>query len=133
MSNGKIRVPLVGVSSLLVIFSVLVLTVFSMISLSSSLASKRINDASLEAMRDYYRADTEAEEIFAALKQGDMPSGVTAEGDIYKYSCVISDTQRLEVEIKKTDTGWDIMRWKPVSAVDWQEQQETFWSGEGIS
>jgi len=132
MSNDKIKVPLVGVSTLLVIFSVLVLTVFSMISLSSSMASKRINDAALSTIQEYYKADTEAEEIFASIKLGDVPDSVIAEGDTYRYSCIISDNQRLDVEIKKVEDGWDILQWRSVSTAVWEEQGETFWNGESI-
>ena len=88
----------VGGSSLLVIFAVLCLAVFAVLSLSSVRAEGRLSTASAEAVRAYYAADCEAEEILAQLRAGIVPSGVIAEDNRYRYECTVSDTQKLVVE-----------------------------------
>ena len=55
--------PVVGGSSLLVIFAVLCLTVFTLLALSTVRADNRLSDASVKAVSDYYAADMEAEII----------------------------------------------------------------------
>ena len=60
----------VGGSSLLVIFAVLCLTVFALLSLSSVQAERRLADAATQAVVDYHEADLRAEEILARLNGG---------------------------------------------------------------
>ncbi len=112
--------PVVGGSSLLVIFAVLCLTVFALLSLSSVQANGRLGDAAAQAVTDYYRADAQAESILAQLRQGLLPDGVTVEGAVYSYSCPISETQDLTVAVYLTATDYTILRWQSVSTAQWQ-------------
>ena len=109
--------PAVGGISLLVVFAVLCLTVFALLSLATVRADSRLADASVQAVSDYYAADRAAQEILARLRAGDVPEGVSIQGDIYVYACPISDTQSLEVEVELTlDGGYTVLRWQAVSA-----------------
>ena len=103
--------PAVGGSSLLVIFAVLCLTVFALLGLSSVQASGRLSDASAQAVSAYYTADCQAEEILAALRQGEVPEGVRQEENgVYAYTCPISDTQALEVRVRVDGGTWTVLR-----------------------
>lgn len=120
----------VGGSSLLVIFVILCLTVFAVLSLSSVRADGRLSVASAEAVRAYYGADCEAEEILAQLRAGTVPDGVTAEGNRYRYECAVSDTQKLVVEAEVTGENYRILRWTTESAGQWQAEDELHvWDG----
>lgn len=122
--------PAVGGSSLLVIFAVLCLTVFALLSLSTVRADGRLSDASAEAVANYYAADCQAEEILARLRAGELPGGVTVDGDTYAYTCPISDTQALEVEVRLEGTAWTVLRWQAVSVTDWQADDSLqLWDG----
>ena len=112
--------PAVGGSSLLVIFAVLCLTVFAMLALSTVQANGRLSDASAEAVTSYYAADVQAEAILAQLRAGQVPEDVTVTGEIYTYTCPISDTQALEVEVRVNGTDYEVLRWQSVSTADWQ-------------
>lgn len=130
---------MIGGSSLLVIFAVLSLTVFALLSLNTVLADKRLVDASAEAVTAYYEADCRAEEIFAQLRSAaeqeetksgtspELPQGVICEGDIYQYTCPISDTQTLYVTLKKDGQNWIILRWQAVARAVLQETQPKLW------
>ena len=72
--------PVVGGSSLLVIFSVLCLTVFALLCLAQVQAGGRLSKASAEAVAAYYRADAQAQEILAHLRSGRIPQGVSVNG-----------------------------------------------------
>lgn len=123
--------PAVGGSSLLVIFAVLCLTVFALLSLTTVRASGRLSEASAGAVSGYYAADTAAEVILARLRAGELPQGVTADGQVYAYVCPISDTQVLSVEVQLTGERYDILRWQVVSTGEWQaESGLSVWSGE---
>lgn len=115
----QFSMPVVGGTSLLIVFAVLCLMVFALLTLSTVQADGRLSDASLKAATDYYAADTEAETIYAQLRQGTVPTGVKVEGDLYTYQCEISETQTLSVRLQKSEAGWRVLQWKAVSTIEW--------------
>ena len=123
--------PITGGSSLLVIFAVLCLTIFALLALSTVQANGRLAQASAESVTAYYQADCRAEEVFALLRQGEVPHGVTLDHDICSYTCPISETQELQVEVTYTDTGWQVLRWQAVSTAPWPEEDRRLdlWDG----
>ena len=122
--------PAVGGSCLLVIFAVLCLTVFALLSLSTVQANGRLADASVAAVSAYYQADCQAESVLARLRSGQVPEGVAADGDTYTYTCPISDTQSLEVRVRLEGDSWTVLRWQAVSTVEWEaEDSLDLWSG----
>lgn len=130
--------PAAGGSSLLVIFAVLCLTVFALLSLSTVQANGRLADASAEAASAYYAADCQAEEILARLRGGELPENVVKrhgpDGDTYFYTCPVSDTQLLEVEVRLRGADWTVLRWQTVSTADWQaENTLDLWDGDPVA
>ena len=122
--------PAVGGSCLLVIFAVLCLTVFALLSLSTVQANGHMADASVAAVSAYYQADCQAEAVLARLRSGQVPEGVAADGDTYTYTCPISDTQSLEVRVRLEGDSWTVLRWQAVSTVEWEaEDSLDLWSG----
>ena len=125
-----------GAASLLVIFSVLCLTVFALLSLSTVLASHRLGEKNAAAVSGYYEADAEANRILAALRAGEVPEGVRQVllsgefGDYFEYECRISETQVLQVVVTITPPGpegaggWSIQRWQVRSTLDWEPSPE---------
>lgn len=127
----RFSAPAVGGSSLLTIFAVLCLSVFALLSLSTAQAEQRMADASAQAVSAYYEADCLAEEIFARLRGGEAVPGVREEADIYTYSCPISESQTLMVELRNTGGSWEVLRWQAVAAA--QEAGDgslSVWDGE---
>ena len=133
-SHRQFRPPMVGGSSLLVIFAVLCLTIFTLLTLSTVQANARLSEASIRSVTDYYEADHQAELIFAELRSGHVPDQVQctdvlettypgqplSAGWIYSYSCPISDTQDLLVQLHLDQGVWTILRWQAVSTVTYQ-------------
>lgn len=121
MADKRRSSPLmVGASSLLVIFSVLCLTVFALLSVSTVQANRRLSENAAAAVEGYYAADCAAEEILARLRAGERPEGVSEENGIYTYACTISETQTLIVEAAVDGADYTILRWQAVSTTDWQ-------------
>ena len=127
-------VPVVGGSSLLVIFAVLCLTVLAMLSLSTARSSAELSRASADAAAAYYEADARAEEILARLRGGETPEGVTSGGDgTYEYEVPISQTQALSVCVRAAEDGWTVLRWKAVSTAQWTPDESIeVWDGEAV-
>ncbi len=110
--------PAVGAGSLLTAFGVLCLVVFAMLSLSTVRSEKGMDDSCAEAVKAYYAADYQAEQIFSRLRRGEMPEEVTKQGDLYIYQCPISESQSLLVVLEKTQEDWQVLRWQAVVSED---------------
>lgn len=112
MKRKKLSLPAIGASAVLSVFAVLCLVVFAVLSLSMAQAQKRASAAYIRATEAYYAADLAAEEIFARLRAGETVAGVHKDGDTYRYSCLISEQQSLEVELEDTAGGWIVCQWQ---------------------
>jgi len=124
-----LSVPAVGGSALLVIFAVLCLTVFALLSLSTIQAEKRLSDKAAQAVVEYYAADLEAESIFARLRAGERIDGVMETGSTYSYSCPVSETQTLSVKLEKQGEIWHVLRWQVVAQMDEGTENLNLWDG----
>ena len=132
--TGGFRAPMVGGNSLLVIFAVLCLTVFALLGLSTAQANKRLAEASIRAVADYYAADCEAEKILAGIRNGRQEEGVEREDSIVRYACPVADTQLLFVEARVDgENDWEVLRWQAVPKA--QQNMDEFlkvWTGDPI-
>ena len=127
----RMSAPIVGGSSLLVIFAVLCLTVFALLSLSTVQAGGRLSQKMAQAVYNYYEADCHAEDIYARLRSGEMPAEVTKSGNVYTYVCSISDTEELQVAVEKNGSKWSVVKWQAVSTVEWETDDFLeLWDGE---
>ena len=117
MKHDRRQIPVVvGAASLLVIFAALCLTVFALLTVSNADAERRLANISADAVCDYYAADSEAEQIFAQLRRGDIPDRVTVTGDRYSYICPISGKLSLYVELQYTDEQWTVLQWQAIAS-----------------
>lgn len=123
MSKKRKGITLIGGSSLLVIFAVLCLTVFALLTLSTVKADMRLADAAVRSVMEYYSADCAAEEILANLREECVPQGVTQNGNLFTYACPVSDTQELQVIVKINQNGYRIQQWKVVSTTEWMPDE----------
>ena len=129
MRKMRISPPAIGGSSLLVVFALLTLTVFALLSLSTVQAEKRMADAATQAVTDYYAADLEAERIFARLRAGETVRGVAVNGNVYSYFCAISENQTLNVELEKNGNTWRVCRWQVIASVEQISETLPVWDG----
>ena len=135
--------PALGGSSLLVVFAVLALTVFALLSLSTVRADVRLGDATEKMVSSYYAADVKAQEILAKLRTGaPLPEDVEFETTIsdypdhsetiFSYSIPISDTQELQVEVLvEPDGSYQVRRWQAAAVGDWTfDDSLDLWDGD---
>lgn len=128
----KRRPAAVGLSSLLVIFAVLCLTVFALLSVSAARAGEAISDGAADAVMGYYAADCAAEEMLSRLRAGERPENVKNEGNgVYSYTCSVSETQELKVKVALEGKDYKILCWQLVPSVQWKADDSLpVWSGE---
>lgn len=126
----RFSIPAVGGSSLLVIFAVLALTIFAMLSLGTVQAGSRLSQSDTGAVGEYYAADCRAEEILAQLRSGEVPENVAVENGICYYECEINENSLLAVELRLEGDSYEILRWQVVSTVDWETDESLpVWNG----
>ncbi len=129
--TGRTPLPTLGGSTLLVIFAVLCLLTFALLTLSTALSNQRLSEASLSATAAYYEADCAAEEIIAALRCGDVPTEVTQNGNTYSFTCPITEKQSLFVTVEERGETWYITQYETVTADDAEfDESITVWDGE---
>lgn len=129
--RNAISMPAGGGSTLMVIFAVLCILTFAVLSIATVTADRRLEEASVKAVENWYAADTRAEEILFALREGNSSDGVEKNGDIYSYSCPIGENRALAVEVRLNGSEYEILRWQAVStAVQEFSDGSGFWSME---
>ena len=84
MAKPVRSLPALGVSSLLVMFTLL--------PLSAARSGQQLSPAKAEAVAGYYQAEAAAGLVLAQLRaaqagEGSLPSGVTYDGACYSYQC----------------------------------------------
>lgn len=122
MNRRAILMP-IGGSSLLVIFSVLTLSVFALLGLSTVRAGLRLAEGNRKATEQFYEADRRAEDILAELRQGKLPEGVEAQGNVFAYSVPISKTQVLSVVVTVEKENYEIHQWKAINSKEWNPDE----------
>lgn len=125
--------PVPGATSLMVIFCVVCMAIFSVLSLITAQSEKRLSDKSAAAAAAYYAADTQAEIIFAQLRQGEDPGNVRRQGTVYSYSVPISPHQSLDIQVQKAETSWIVLKWQTFVTQEPQIQETlTLWDGNSV-
>ena len=131
-----------GASSLLVIFSVLCLTVFALLSLSTVTADHRISEENMDASSKYYEAEYKANEILSQLRSGNAPEGVrflgSEEAAIQEaferaavYAVKIDEDQVLQVRVQLRGAEYMIEQWQVISTADWEPDTDLpVWIGD---
>jgi len=114
LKKYKTSGPLIGACSLLTVFAVLSLCVFAVLSLTTAHAERRLADASIASVTDAYAADLTAQQIFAQIRNGEIPSDVSVNDSVYSFSVPVRQDQTLYVELTHTDDSWNVQRWQTV-------------------
>lgn len=127
--RDSFSIPATGGASLLVIFAVLCLVIFSLLSLNTVLAEQRISQAHAQAVADWYAADWKAQEIFSELRAGKQVPGVEQRDNQYRYSVPISGYQTLLVTLKETDGRWEVLSWQTKAHPEDGETTLPVWQG----
>lgn len=137
----KRRTVGIGSASLILIFSVLCLTVFSLLTLSMANREKALSEKLRSSVENFYYADSAAVEIAAKLRldseNGEYPlkiGGVEisskGEGQ-YSYCCPIDDRRSIVVEFQAKGEGINIRSWCETNTEGWSPDENLgVWIGE---
>lgn len=129
----------IGVSSLIIVFVALTISIFSVLSLVTVRQDLESAKRMAKAQEEYYAADTAANRtLYRILNEDEIPSKVivskTDEGTQYSWSEIINDKQELSCRILALNTGgYKIIGWHTVSMTEFQaEESLPIWNGSNI-
>ena len=133
----------VGSASIVLVFAVLCLTVFTLITFVVAGNDKALADAEAELVVGYYEADFFAEQILAEIKEAEYPpetvfgveigSGWSMDvyADTVYYLCPITDSKSLYVELANYGDYYDILSWRMVDTDTWEyDDSLNVWLGD---
>lgn len=159
-SKGWVQAQ-IGTSSLVLIFTVLALVIFSTLSLSSARVDQRLAEKTAQYVDAYYKADALGEEtlrdINRRLEETEMFSGTNREymerirflfedkvdmaGGILAYRIPMGEEQLLLVELKllsleaarQTDKNYTIQKWVVQNRQEYEiDDRLPVWNGEEL-
>ncbi len=106
----------IGTSFMLVIFILLCMVIFAVLSLSNALKDYNYTKQKANRTKAYYEACNEAEEIYAKIETENHTE------DSIEYSVPISENERLQVILKRnsnTENNYFIHSWLQISTEEW--------------
>lgn len=128
-----------GAVSLVMIFAVLCLTVFSVLTLSTATGESRLAQATAQHTADYYAADAQATAIAAQLRQGSREPEIEGIPIVYEdasdgqraiFSVPAGQNQALSVVLLLQNQSYAILKWELTYSGDWQADQSiAVWDG----
>ncbi|MCL1982292.1 MAG: hypothetical protein FWG53_04270 [Clostridiales bacterium] len=139
--NQRSRGTGVGTVSLIMIFTVLCLTVFAMLTLSASNAEKLLADKTASFVKGYYEGDALATAVQASIAgSGGFPESACGIDISYEqegaaavasYSCPVSDVQDLRVRLRLDKGKAVVLEWKTTYSQEWETDDSIMvWDGE---
>ena len=115
-----------GAVSLVMIFCVLCMSVFAVLTLSTALREQRLAGLTAQLAGEYYEADRLAVQIAAAIAAGEaveedveVAYSFTAEGMEASYAIPAGGELLLEVRLLLTGSECEVLTWRTVYAGDW--------------
>ncbi len=131
--NKQNRISIgIGLSTLLMIFTVLILTIFATLSYLQAKRNLNETDKIIESSVEYYDADYKASEIYNYLKENTNDESYMQEKDIsfsnneYHYSVKINDKKYLDVVLTRHEDELVITKWQEVVLVDGDYEYKGF-------
>lgn len=123
----------VGSASIVLVFAVLCLTVFSLITYVVARNDKSLVDAEARLVAGYYEADALAEQIVAEIMASDqIPESINgveinkpedldpfAEMSVVYFLCLISEQKSLYVRLAVYHDTYDVLSWHMIDTDEW--------------
>lgn len=131
----------IGSASLILIFSVLCLTVFALLTLSETNREKSLTEKFESSVESYYAADSVAVDVAGklrmAVENGEYFSDInnitiyTDGNGTFSYFCAIDGSHSLAVKLKSENGEFNIISWNETDTENWvPDEQLNVWRGE---
>ena len=127
-----------GAVSLVMIFCVLCLAVFSVLTLATADRESKLSEMTARSAAEYYQADRDATVIVAALQNGSETSlpaelddvNIAWDGDTASFLLPMGDSLGLDVAVSVHGGTYEILRWQTVYTGSWEPNEYLdLWNG----
>jgi len=139
MNKGGIGV---GSASIVLVFAVLCLTVFSLITYVVASNDKALVEAEARLVKGYYEADALAELVVAEILDSDVIPlslhGINIEAewdmwldaDVVEFTCPVSERKALYVRLAVRQDSYDVLVWRMYDTDEWNfDDRINVWPG----
>ena len=119
MNKSKMSMG-IGLSTLMMVFTVLCLTIFATLSFLQAKRNLKETDLMVNSSVEYYDAEYKASVIYEDLLDNldnlDYlnENNIEVESNTYSYSIKINDTSSLDVKLEYNDNSLTILKWQEV-------------------
>lgn len=126
-----------GAVSLVMIFCVMCLAVFSVLTLATADREAKLSEMAAGHAEEYYRADYSATVIAAALRNGsplpaDLDVDIVWDGDTASFLLPVGDSLGLDVAVSLRGGEYKVLRWRTVYTGSWEPDGFLeLWDGNG--
>lgn len=131
----------VGIASIVMLFAVLCLTIFSVLALMTARNEYSLAEKSAQSITAYYAADSKA---VALLDQLNAAKSIPTEIDgitiyaakqgtttVVSFAVRVDEAQQLHVELVQTEQGYRVQRWQMYADQDWiPDDSLNVWQGD---
>lgn len=110
-----------GAVSLVMIFCVMCLAVFSVLTLVTADRESKLSEVTAQRAAEYYQADYNATVIVAALQNGTDPDvEITWDGNTASFFLPMGDSMGLDVAVSEHNGTYEVIRWQTVYTGEWE-------------
>lgn len=129
MNENKYPLTNIGVISLMMIFIVLTMIIFSTLTLTTAINHSTQTSKYADHITEYYKANNKAEEKISLIEDALMnddyynvlkEEGIEIKNDTYSFIETINDKQSLSVTVKITYPSYSIAQWQTVYTSEWE-------------
>ena len=121
--KGMSQGGLPGVATLVVVFAILCIAVFSILALSTAKSEKKFSDAALQNIKDYYTAETAAVEKIAQMREN-------GEEGPCSFTVPVSDTRELQVQADIEKDKVEMKQFQVIYSAEWTPDESLdLWDG----
>ena len=122
----------IGSASIVLVFAVLCLAIFAVISLVPAMTEQTLIERELRLVDSFYAADTLAEKVLAEILAADeIPTSVRGVdvfvdwdwdlmAEVVSFSTPVTDIRELSVTVKIDDDTYEILAWHMVDIGLWE-------------
>ena len=113
-----------GAVSLVMIFCILCLVIFSVLTYVTADRERRLSEKTAQNAEDYYKADRDATVIVSHLQNGtNLDVEIDWNGDKASFLLPVGDSLGLDVEVSVHGGACEILRWQTVYTGSWEPDQ----------
>ena len=125
----------IGSASIVLVFAVLCLTIFTVISFVPALTEQRLAELEVQAVQDFFAADVHAEQVLAAILAAEIPPEYVGDiaidaywdwdlfAEVISFAVPASEETVLYVVAVLWSDDYTVQTWRILNLAEWEADQ----------